>query len=285
MRDNLKSNFIIILNGFIIGSSMGVPGISGGTMAIILGIYDKLINSISHFLCDIRGNIIFLLKFIIGAGVGISSLAFVIQWLLEKFPFHVSFFFLGAVFGGIPALYKKTKKSVIKISSLVYCLSGFIIVISIGLIPTGNINIVSGSGLAHYLMLLLTGIIISLALLLPGISTSHMLLILGMYDTTLSAITKFDIVYVGILGISTMIGILLIIKPIEWALNRFTYQTYYTIIGFVLGSTVEIFRYKILTAIPVDADTTWWISSIVFSIVIFVIGFRGISSLARFSND
>ena len=73
MRDNLKSNFIIILNGFIIGSSMGVPGISGGTMAIILGIYDKLINSISHFLCDIRGNIIFLLKFIIGAGVGISS--------------------------------------------------------------------------------------------------------------------------------------------------------------------------------------------------------------------
>lgn len=274
-----------MLKGFIIGSSMSVPGVSGGTMAILLGIYDKLIGAISNFLKDIKGNIIFLMKFCIGAGVGIGSLAFVIKWLLEKFPLPVSFFFLGAVIGGIPALYKKTKESPIKISSGIYFLIGLGIVISIGFIPVGNFNISFGSGLTHYLMLLVTGIIIALALVLPGISTSHMLLVLGMYDTMLLAITKFDIVYIGILGISTLIGIFLITKPIEWTMNRFPHQTYCMIIGFVIGSTSEIFRDKILPAIPSHAGFSWWIPYVIISIATFVLGYISIESLSRFSND
>ncbi len=285
MANNLKSNLIIMLKGFIIGSSMSVPGVSGGTMAILLGIYDKLIGAISNFLKDIRGNIIFLMKFCIGAGIGICSLSFAIQWLLEKFPFPVSFFFLGAVIGGIPALYKKTKETPLKISSGFYFLIGLGTVIFIGFIPVGNFDISSGSGLIHYLLLLFTGIIIALALVLPGISTSHMLLVLGMYDAMLLAITEFDIAYIGILGISTLIGIFLITKPIEWTMNRFPHQTYCMIIGFVLGSTSEIFRDKILPAIPGDAGFSWWIPYGIISIVTFVLGYNLIVSLSVFSND
>jgi putative membrane protein len=274
-----------MLKGFIIGSSMSVPGVSGGTMAILLGIYDKLISAISNFTKDIKKNTIFLMKFCIGAGIGICSLAFAIKWLLEKFPFPVSFFFLGAVIGGIPALYKKTKESPLKISSGIYFLLGLIVVISIGFIPVGNFDVSSGSGIIHYLMLLITGIIIALALVLPGISTSHMLLVLGMYDAMLLAITEFNVVYIGILGISTLIGIFLITKPIEWTMNRFPHQTYCTIIGFVLGSTSEIFRDKIIPAIPKDANSTWWISSVLIAIVTFVLGYMAIVSLSRFSND
>ncbi|ROR23942.1 putative membrane protein [Mobilisporobacter senegalensis] len=274
-----------MLKGFIIGSSMSVPGVSGGTMAILLGIYDKLISSISNFLKDIKGNILFLMKFCIGSFVGIGSLAFVIKWLLEEFPLPVSFFFLGAVIGGIPALYKKTKESSLRISSVIYFLIGLILVISIGFLPVGNFDVSSGTGVTHFLMLLVTGIIIALALVLPGISTSHMLLVLGMYDTMLIAITKFDVVYIGILGISTVIGIFLITKPIEWTLNKFPHQTYCMIIGFVLGSTSEIFRDKIIPAIPADANIRWWISSILISIVTFVLGYYAIMSLSRFSNE
>ncbi|HEX3078287.1 MAG TPA: DUF368 domain-containing protein, partial [Lachnospiraceae bacterium] len=176
MKNGLKSNIVVMLKGFVIGSSMSVPGVSGGTMAIILGIYDKLISSISNFFKDVKGNLLFLIKFCFGACVGIGSLAFAISWLLEEFPFPVSFFFLGAVIGGIPALFRETNKAPYKFSSLIYFLIGLVVVISIGFIPTGNFDISTGSGVTHYLMLLMTGIIIALALVLPGISTSHMLL-------------------------------------------------------------------------------------------------------------
>lgn len=285
MKDNLRNSLFIIFKGFIIGSSMSVPGVSGGTMAILLGIYAKLISSISHFLSNVKDNSIYLIKFLTGASLGIGSLAFVIQWLLEKFPLYISVFFLGAVFGGLPALYKKTSESEIKITSLLYCFLGLIIVIALGLVPIGSFNIVSGSGLIHYVTLLLTGIIIALALILPGISTSHMLLILGMYDSMILAITKFDVVYIGILGISTLIGVFLVTRPIEWVMNRFTRQTYFIIIGFVFGSTAELFRDKILPAIQFDANLSWWISSLVISMFFFLIGFKAISSLARFSNE
>ncbi|NLK29245.1 MAG: DUF368 domain-containing protein [Clostridiales bacterium] len=285
MNKSGKDSLVTMLKGFIIGSSMSVPGVSGGTMAILLGIYDKLIGAISNFLKDIKGNFLFLFKFCIGAGLGIGSLAFAIKWLLEVFPFQVSFFFLGAVIGGIPALYRKTKESPIKITSGIFFLLGLIIVISIGFLPTGNLDLSSGSGFTHYLMILVTGIIIALALVLPGISTSHMLLVLGMYDSMLMAITEFDIVYIGILGISTVIGIFLITKPIEWTMNRFTHPTYCMIIGFVLGSTTEIIRDKIIPAIPAEANFSWWIPSLLIGIIAFVLGFSGIKSLSRFSND
>lgn len=274
-----------MFKGFIIGSSMSVPGISGGTMAILLGIYDKLIHSISNYFKDIKGNTLYLSKALLGSFIGIGSLAFVIQWLLNNYPMYISFFFLGAVIGGVPALLKKTQEKTMKISSLMYILIGLMIVISISFIPTGNFSIVSGSGFVHYLMILVTGIIIALALILPGISTSHMLLVMGMYETLLKAITTMDIVYIGVLGISTVIGVFLITKPIEWTMNTYTKQTYFVIIGFVLGSTAEIFSDKILPAIPVNADSIWWISSILISMITFVLGFRAISSLSRFSNN
>lgn len=285
MKEKFRNDLNVMLKGFIIGSSMSVPGVSGGTMAILLGIYDKLIGAISNFLKDFKHNLIFLIKFCIGAGVGICSLAFVIKWFLEMFPLPVSFFFLGAVIGGIPALYKKTKASPIRFSSVVYFLLGLIIVVSIGFIPTGNLSVSSGSGLTHYLMLLVTGIIIALALVLPGISTSHMLLVLGMYDSLLLAITSFDVIYIGILGVMTVIGIFLITKPLEWTMNKFPHQTYCMIIGFVLGSTFEIFRDKIIPSIPQGANAIWWIASIILSIATFILGYISIMSLARFSND
>ena len=284
-KENKNSNFMIILKGFIIGSSMSVPGVSGGTMAILLGIYDKLIGSVSNFTKDIKKNFLFLFKCCVGGGLGILTLAFLIKWLLDTFPFPVSFFFLGAVVGGIPTLYKKTREKHLNISSGIYFLLGLIIVLSIGFIPTGNIDMSIGSGPLYYLMVLVAGIVIAIALVLPGISTSHMLLVLGMYDTMLVAITEFDIIYIGMLGIFTLIGVFLITKPIEWTLNKYPHQTYCMIIGFVLGSTSEIITDKILPSIPYEAGASWWLPSILISIVTLIAGYYAINVLSKFSED
>jgi putative membrane protein len=286
-ENNYKDTLLVMLKGFIIGSSMSVPGVSGGTMAILLGIYDKLISSVSRFLKDIKGNIIFLMKVCIGAGIGIFTLSNVIKKLLEFAPIPVSLFFLGAVIGGVPALYKKTKTNDSKstVSSIIYFIVGLAAVISIGFIPTGTISVASGSGVGHYLMLFVTGVIIALALVLPGISTSHMLLVLGMYDSMLDAISSFDIIYVGTLGVATLIGIFLITRPIEWTMNKFPRQTYCVVIGFVIGSTWEIFYDKIYPAIPANANIGWWVATVIISLITFALGFKAIMALSKFSND
>lgn len=285
MKGEFRNDIILMIKGFVIGSSMSVPGVSGGTMAILLGIYDRLISSISGFLKDIKGNFLYLFKFGIGACAGIGTLAFVIEWLLKKYPLPVSFFFLGAVIGGIPALTKKVDKNRSRLAAFLYFISGLVIVIAIGFIPAGNFGITSGSGLAHYGMLLITGIVIALALVLPGISTSHMLLVLGMYDSLIAAITGFDIVFVALLGISTVIGVFLITKPIEWTMSRFPHQTYCMIIGFVFGSTYQIFRDKIIPSIPENAGAGWWIVSFIISVGTFVLGYFAILTTSRFSNE
>lgn len=281
----MKKDLLLVLKGFIIGSSMSVPGVSGGTMAILLGIYDRMIQAVSHFFKDIKGNTLYLGKICVGGVLGLFSLAFVIKALLEKFPIPVSIFFLGAVIGGIPALYKKTKEQKIKASSVLFFLLGLGIVIAIGFIPTGNISISLDGGITQIPMLLITGIVIAIALVLPGISTSHMLLVLGMYDAMLAAITNFDFTFLAILAISVLIGVFLITKPLEWTMNKFPHQTYCMIIGFVIGSTSEIFRDKIAPSIPVAPSSIWWIGTLLISCLTFGLGLYAISSLSKYSND
>lgn len=285
MKKHLRSNAILILKGFIIGSSMSVPGVSGGTMAIILGIYDRLIGAISNFHKDIRSNALYLLKFVAAVGLGIGSLAFLIKWLLDTFTIPVSSFFLGAVFGGIPALYLKARSGRIRISSVLYFLFGLAVVIATGFIPAGNVDIVYGSGFNHYVMVLVTGIIIALALVLPGISTSHMLLVLGMYDDLLLAITEFNIAFIAIISIATTAGIFLITKPIEWTLRKYPRETYWAIIGFVVGSISGIFRDLVVPAIPAEVSFGWITGTVLFSAATFALGYWAISALSKFSNE
>jgi len=285
VKIHLRKNAVFLLKGYIIGSSMSVPGVSGGTMAILLGIYDKLIGAISNFHKDIRANALYLGKFVAAVGLGIGSLAFVLKWLLDNFTLPVSSLFIGAVFGGIPALYQKARIEKFRISSVLYFLFGLFVVIATGFIPESNLNIVQSEGIVGMFIILLTGIIIAIALILPGISTSHMLLVLGMYDDLLLAITEFNIIFLAIISIATTVGIFLITKPIEWTLKNFPHQTYCAIIGFVVGSVSAIFQDLVLQAIPHAAPWGWWAGTLIASAIAFALGFRAIMMLSRLAND
>lgn len=296
---------LVPFKGFVIGSSMSVPGVSGGTMAILLGIYDRLIAAISHFGSDVKKNALFLLKFCLGAVVGFLALASTIGWLLETFSIPVSFFFIGAIVGGIPALFRKASESKFTGLSVLYMMIGAAVVLAIGFLNSPEEGEVAVRALSwsDIPLWLVSGLVISLALVLPGISTSHMLLLLGIYTTMTDSIKHVfawvksliggapvsgvtdDILFLVMLALSTLLGVFLITRPLEWLMKKFPHQTYCVIIGFVVGSLADVFKKYILPEFSVGRTAGAWALTAVVSVVTLVAGAAGILYLSRFSED
>jgi putative membrane protein len=239
--------------GLVVGSSMLVPGVSGGTTAIILGIYDRLIHAVSSFFGNVRKNLAFLAIFCAGAGLGILLFARFMLWAVETWELPMMFLFLGAIVGSIPMLYAQAKVERFSPLYIVFALAGVAIVLSLGFLPAGDF---SGTGFTHILMLFVSGLIIAVALVLPGISTSHMLLVLGMYETTLEAIKTLNLPFLVPIALGGLAGIILSTALIEKALTRYPRVSYFFIMGFVVGSIIDVFPgYPTGWAIPVCVAT------------------------------
>lgn len=226
----------IFLKGLVVGGTMIVPGVSGGTMAMILGIYDKLISAISSFRKNTVQNTKLLLKFAAGAGIGLFLFVTPLSWLLENYEMQVIYFFMGAVFGGIPLIEKESGVERFTVRTFFYMLIGAALVIAISKIPQGIFSI---NG--NFISLLIVGAIAAVALILPGISISHLFLILGMYEQILGAIKNFQFATLLPLAAGVGIGIILFSKLLENMMKRYPQPTYLVILGFVLGSIAGIF--------------------------------------------
>lgn len=218
-----------------------VPGASGGTMAIILGIYDKLVHAVSSFLKNIKENFLFLLIFAAGGALGAFLFANPLLKLIERYPMPTLYFFMGAVLGGVPLLIKQSQVKKFTWKIPVYILIGAAVVVLFALIPTGTFQFNADSGIDTYLYLGLAGFVAAVALVLPGISVSYLLLMMGLYDTTMQAISQLQFSFLIPLGIGLILGVLLTTKVLEKAMTRYPQATYLIILGFVFGSIVEIF--------------------------------------------
>lgn len=297
MKSFLK-RFMVSIKGFLIGSSMAVPGVSGGTMAIVLGIYDRLLSAISGIRKDFKTNAWFLIRFGLGSAIGLVCFYELIGRLLEIFPIPVSALFFGAVIGGIPTLISKVKPQKVTakfcVSSLLWGILGVVIVLGVAnildvlkwlrVISPDVTSLVSTTGavtFANILLWIVTGLVISIALILPGISTSHMLIILG-----ITSIVSMPLPALIIIGLSLLVGIFAITKPLEWAMNRFTAPTYCVIIGFVIGSLWDIFEEHIIPGFVALRPIWWhWGATLSVAALLFVGGLMGLLKLSRFSND
>lgn len=238
MTNSKLSTFI---KGFIIGGTMLVPGVSGGTMAMILGIYEDLISAVSNFLKQKRQSIFFLGLFCIGAFAGMALLAKGILTLLENYNMPVMYFFIGAVVGGIPMVVKSCGLKRLSLSMLIYPIIGAVAVMSIELLPKGLFEINSMYSPSGLIILFIAGFIAAIALILPGISVSFVLLVLGIYENLIKAFDEFDIVYLGILALGLAAGIISTTKLLDKAMKKYTRSTYLIILGFVIGSVIPVF--------------------------------------------
>lgn len=259
-KNNNDNIFIRFVKGFIIGSSMLIPGVSGGTMAIILGIYDDLIHAISTLKRDLRSNGLLLSQYGIAGILGIVLLSGPMLNAVTSWQKPMMFLFLGAILGSFPPLYKKATANKVKQVNKGAAVVGAAIAYLITLFPKGLLDFEPGFHLYSFFMLVVAGVVIAIALVLPGISASYVLLMLGMYDLTLKAIRNFDIDYLIPLIIGTIAGTFLTAGIIEREMKRHPQFTYMLIIGFMIGSLLEVFP-----GMPIGAE-------ILQCVVTFVLG-------------
>lgn len=238
MNKKVLSNFI---KGICVGGSMLIPGVSGGSMAMILGIYNELISAISSFFKHKRNSIALLGTFSIGGLIGMLLFAKPLLYLTDKYTFPMMYFFIGAVLGSIPMIYKQAEIKKISVSSVLYVVLGLFIILLVSCIPKELFDVNLNNGIKDYLLLIIAGIVCAIALVLPGISVSYMLLVLGMYEETIRAIDEFYFPYLIPLGIGLLIGIILTTKTLEKAMNSYSECSYLIILGFVIGSVVQVF--------------------------------------------
>lgn len=243
-----------ILKGVVIGVANAIPGVSGGTMMVSMGVYDDIIYCITHLFTQIKKSIMILLPYFIGMAVGIVGLAFSIKSLYANFPFQTSMVFIGLIIGGVPMLYEHVKKTSIKVGHILLFLLFFIAIIAMQYFGGNGKDVVLSVDIVSIIKIFLIGILASATMVIPGVSGSMMLMILGYYNPIINAITDFVkalaerdwntlLNICGSLvpfGIGVVIGIFAIAKIIEILLKHFKSHTYCAILGLVISSPVVI---------------------------------------------
>ena len=229
-----------ILSGLAVGGVMTIPGVSGGSAAMILGIYDDLITAVSRAFSEPRKNLLLLLKFTVGACAGVLLIARLITFLLTT-PVEVPlrFLFLGAVAGGIPMIFRKAEIRKLTAGSTALILAGVGVVMLISMLPE-RIFSPDTSGFAAVIMQFLGGLLLAAALVLPGISASHFLLMLGIYDDVMEKLGEFELLALVPLAAGAAVGVFLTAKVLERLLGLHPRGTYLVILGFMLGSLREL---------------------------------------------
>lgn len=244
-----------LLQGMVVGIANIIPGVSGGTMMVAMGLYDRLIHAITHLKSEFKESLKLLVPIFLGAGIAIVALSRLFEFLLENYPIPTNFAFCGLIAGSLPFIFKKVKGHSVSVGRAVCFIIFFAIVILMAVIgeTSGNAADVS-FGLINVIKLLLVGIIAAATMVIPGVSGSMMLMLLGYYDTILKTINNFMdalvafdmqeiLVQCGILipfGIGVILGIFLIAKIIEFIFSKAEIHAYYAIIGLILASPVAI---------------------------------------------
>ena len=253
-----------ILRGLLIGIAGIVPGVSGGTLAVSMGVYDKIIGAVTHMASEPKESLRTLFPYALGGAVGMSGLAFIIEVLFVKFPFATSMTFIGLIVGGVPALRKKIDRHQSGMKGyaaflIVFCLM-IIMTIAGGEKGSGSVNLVGAytggisSRFSVFLCLICVGMISAATMVIPGVSGTMLLMMMGYYQPVLSSFNRLQS---GVLTLNAaqviaeqkilipytiglVSGIFLCAHMVESLMENYESITYCVILGLVLSSPVVI---------------------------------------------
>ena len=282
-----------ILRGIVIGVANIIPGVSGGTMMVSMGIYDTLIHCITHLFKEFWKSIKTLLPYAIGMLIGILTLASVITWGLENYPLPTNTLFIGLILGGLGPLIKKVDRKKINAAAIIAFVCLFALIIWMGLQNRDSIQNADSidMNIGQMLLMVVLGAVASATMIIPGVSGSLVLMLLGYYKAVTGALQtlahgllRFDFSAVGqplLMLIPFLIGVALgifgVAKLIEWLTARYPTITYCGVLGLVIASPVSL-----LIQTDMSGATAF---IILISIVTFAVGFAGAFLLAKNSKE
>lgn len=282
---NLIKDFF---KGILIGVANIIPGVSGGTMAVSMGVYDQLISAITGIFKNFRRSMRILLPIILGAVAGIGGLSFVIKFLLENYPLQTSTLFIGLILGGLPILFSHVKGAKPGVPHVLLFIIFFAIVIAMAVFNGAESTVTDISvNFGTVIQLFLIGMIASATMIIPGVSGSLVMMILGFYNIIISNISAFlsslaawnvDGLIHGIgifvpFGLGVIAGIGIVAKVIEWLFAKQPILTYSAIFGLVIASPIAII-YKIgIASVSVPG--------VIVAVITFAIGFAVAYFLGR----
>lgn len=243
-----KDCLILFIKGFILGVANVIPGVSGGTLAVSLGLYERVLECVTTLFKKFKENLTFIMPIALGIVVAILSTSKLVTYALTNFKAQTIFLFVGLIFGGISLIMKKVKGQKSFFNICVLCIV-FIFVLGLNFVKTDTFSIsFTNMKIIDYVLLALVGFIASSAMVIPGISGSFVLMVFGYYEmimATISHLTTFknigqDLIIITVFGIGVLLGILFMAKLITKLIEKNEVRTYFAIMGFVLSSIVVL---------------------------------------------
>lgn len=260
-----------ILKGMVIGIANIIPGVSGGTMMVSMGIYDKLIHCVTHLFSEFKKSLAFLLPIALGMGIAIVGSSFGLEYLFATFPIQTNLLFIGLILGGLPAIWKNVKGNKIKPGHILAGVLFFALVVGMAIMGESEGNAADLSfGLVNVLKLFGVGVVAAATMVIPGVSGSMMLLLMGYYNPIINSINDFfrslaardmDGILKGFgilvpFGIGVVVGIFLIAKLIEIIFEKCPLYAYWAIIGLIVASPIAIIAMGSFPAVTVMSAVT-----------------------------
>lgn len=285
-----------IILGFCMALADSVPGVSGGTVAFLLGFYDEFINSLNYL---IKGNkeerikaIKFLIKLLIGWVVGMALAVSILANVFDQGIYKISSLFLGLVITSIPIMIMEEKKNLKNKKNMLFMIPGILLVVVLSIIKVTKGLDLQNLNLGMIIYIMISGMLAISAMVLPGISGSTLLLSFGLYIPIITAIKNllhFDFSGFSLLlifGIGVLLGIFVSIRGIKKVLEKYRSQTLYVIIGMMIGSLYAIIVGPTTLKVPKEAMNFHNFSIIYFLIgILIVFGLQKMKSLPFYKKE
>lgn len=256
ISEELSMNYVSeLLKGILIGIANIIPGVSGGTMAVSMGIYDTIIHAVTHLHKEPKESCKTLLPYGIGAFAGITGLSFAIEFLFLHYPLQTSLTFIGLILGGLPSILRKVPRKSIPASGYGAFFFMFLLVVGMTMLEgASGAPVDLSASPSQILPLFFIGTVAAATMVIPGVSGSMILMLLGYYQPIIASINRFIVSgatmdVAGVLtecailvpfGLGVVTGIFLCAKLIELLLSHFQVPTYCAILGLVLSSPIVI---------------------------------------------